>query len=351
MGKQDKVRVAQIGIGSWSGVIANAVQRSEKLEMATCYTRTPEKRAAFSKQYGCDQEQSFEDVLKRKDVDGVLLTTPNVVHAEHALLAARAGKHVYVEKPIANTMADGRKMVAACKEAGVTLLIGQDMRRLAGFRKIKEIIDQGGIGKPVMVEANFSARLGFELTPDKWRYYGDDSGCPGGALMTMGIHHADTLANYFGPVKTVHSFIRRLHITADVSDVEITSFEFESGVVGYLGTTYASPRANWIRVSGTDAQLFCNLGLPNLPFDEYLKVWSVVDRYTTLERYTGGDKPEPISFPVGDPILEEVDEFADCIRTGKKPETDGEVGLAALAFVRAALESSQTQRPVDLKTL
>ena len=163
MGKQDKVRVAQIGIGSWSGVIANAVQRSEKLEMATCYTRTPEKRAAFSKQYGCDQEQSFEDVLKRKDVDGVLLTTPNVVHAEHALLAAQAGKHVYVEKPIANTMADGRKMVAACREAGVTLLIGHDMRRLAGFRKIKELIDQGGIGKPVMVEANFSARLGFEL--------------------------------------------------------------------------------------------------------------------------------------------------------------------------------------------
>jgi predicted dehydrogenase len=77
----------------------------------------------------------------------------------------------------------------------------------------------------------------------------------------------------------------------------------------------------------------------------------VVDRYTTLERYTGGDKPELIPLPVGDPILEEVDEFADCIRTGKKPETDGEGGLEALAFIRAALESSKTQRPVDLKTL
>lgn len=351
MGKTDKVRVALIGIGSWSGVIANAVQRSEKLEMVTCYTRTPEKRAAFSQRYGCDQERSFEDVLKRKDVDGVLLTTPNAVHAEHCLLAAQAGKHIYVEKPIANTMADGRRMAEACRAAGVTLLIGHDMRRLSGFRKIKEIIDQGGIGKPVLVEANFSARLGFELTPDKWRYYGDDSGCPGGALMTMGIHHADTLAYYFGPVKTVFSFVRRLHIKADVSDVELTSCEFDSGVVGYLGTTYASPRANWIRVSGTDSQLFCNLGLPNLPFDEYLKVWSVVDKYTTLERYTGGDTPERIPLPVGDPILEEVDEFADCIRTGKKPETGEDEALAALAFVRAALESSRTERPVNLDTL
>jgi predicted dehydrogenase len=155
MGKQDKVRVALIGIGSWAGVIANAVQRSRKLEMATCYSRNPEKRAAFSKQYGCDEEKSFEDVLKRGDVDGILLTTPNAVHAEHALLAAQHGKHVYVEKPIANTMADGRKMVAACRDAGVTLLVGHDMRRLSGFRKMKELIDQGAIGKPVMVRRIF----------------------------------------------------------------------------------------------------------------------------------------------------------------------------------------------------
>ena len=352
MNNKGKVRVALVGIGSWSSVIANAVQRSAKLEMATCFTRNPEKREAFSKKYGCDQEKSFEDILKRDDVEGVLLTTPNVVHAEHAVMAAQAGKHVYVEKPIANTMADGRRMIEACGKAGVTLIVGQDMRRLSGFRKMKELIDQGAIGKPVMAEANFSARLGFELTPDKWRWYGDDSGCPGGALMTMGIHHADTLAYYFGGVKSVFAFIKRLHIKADVSDVEMTSFEFESGVLGHLGTTYASPRANWIRIYGTDAHLICNLGLPNLPFDEYLKVWSVVDRYTLLQRYDGKkDEPETIPLAIGDPILEEVNEFADCIRTGKKPETDGEVGLQALAFVRAAIESARTARPVDLKSL
>ncbi|MBM4314123.1 MAG: Gfo/Idh/MocA family oxidoreductase, partial [Deltaproteobacteria bacterium] len=145
MVKKDKVRVALIGTGSWAAVIANAVQRSGKLELATCYSRTPEKCAAFSRKYGCDREQSFQDVLKRTDIEGVLLTTPNAVHAEHAIAAAQQGKHVYVEKPIANTISDGRKMVEACREAGVALLVGHDMRRLAGFRKMKELIDRGAI--------------------------------------------------------------------------------------------------------------------------------------------------------------------------------------------------------------
>lgn len=352
MVRKDKVRVALIGIGSWSGVIANAVQRSDKLEMATCFTRNPEKRAAFSAKYGCDQEKSIEDVLKRTDVEGILLTTPNAVHAEHALLAAQHGKHVYVEKPIANTMADGRKMVAACREAGVALLVGHDMRRLAGFRKMKELIDQGAIGKPVMVESNFSGRLGFELTPDKWRWYSDDSGCPAGALMTMGVHHTDTLNHFFGPVEKVFSFFSKLYIPAEVEDVEMTTFRFASGVLGHIGSTYASPRANWIRAYGTDGHLLCNLGLPNLPFDEYLKVWSVVDKYTCLQFFDKAkDEPETVPLPIGDPILEEVDEFADCIRTGKKPETDGEAALAALALVRAAIESARTGAPVDVQSL
>ena len=104
----DQVGVALIGVGSWSGVIANAVQRSKKVKMVTCYTRNAEKRGAFSRKYGCDQEKSFDDVLKRDDVEGVLLTTPNAIHAEHAVLAAQQGKPVFVDKPIANTLEDGK---------------------------------------------------------------------------------------------------------------------------------------------------------------------------------------------------------------------------------------------------
>jgi predicted dehydrogenase len=352
MSKDDVVGVGLVGIGSWSGVISSAVARSKKAKLVTCFSRTPEKRAAYSEKYGCYQEKSYEDLLKREDVDGVILTTPNAVHAELAILAAQYGKHVFVDKPIANTMADGKKMVEACEKAGVVLIVGQDMRRLSGFRKMKELIDGGAIGKPVMAESNFSAAIGFELTPEKWRWYGDDSGCPAGALMTMGVHHADTLNHFFGPIEKVYAYFNKLYIPAEVEDVTMTIFQFESGVLGYLGSSYATPRTNWLYVYGTEAMLLCSVSLPNVPFDEYLKVWTVVDRYTTLQLFgKGKDKPEEIGLPIGDPILEEIDEFADCIRTGAKPETDGKAGLVALALIRAAIESARTGNQVRLANL
>ncbi len=85
MSKEDVVRLGIVGIGSWSGVIADGVARSKKAKLVTCFTRTPEKREAYVKKYGCEQEKSFEDLVKRKDVDAVLLTTPNAVHKEHAI--------------------------------------------------------------------------------------------------------------------------------------------------------------------------------------------------------------------------------------------------------------------------
>jgi predicted dehydrogenase len=350
MRDKDRVKVALIGLGSWSGVIANAVMRSKKAKLVTCYTRKPEKREAFGKKYGCEYEKSFENVLKRDDVEGILLTTPNAIHAEYAVAAAQCGKHIFVDKPIANTLADGERMVEACQRARVVLLVGHDMRRLSGFRQVKQLMDKGVIGKPVMVESNFSARLGFELTPDKWRWYGNDAGCPAGSLMTMGVHHADTLRYYFGPIKKVFAFFNKLYTPAEVEDVTMATFQFASGVLGYLGSTYSSPRANWIYVYGTDAHLFCSVSLPNVPFDEYLQIWSVVDQYTTLTLLDKNqDKPETIPLPIGDPVLEEIDEFADCIRTGRKPETDGQGALAALALIRGAIDSARTGRPVDLK--
>jgi len=350
MPKKDKVGMALIGVGSWSGVIADAVKRSKKAELVTCFSRSPERRKGCCEKYGCDEEKSYEDVLKRADVEGVLLTTPNAVHAGQAVLAAQHGKHVFVDKPIANTLADGKKMVQACRKESVVLLVGHDMRRLSGFRKMKELLDKGAIGKPVMAESNFSSNMGFELTPDKWRYYGDDTGCPAGALMTMGVHHADTLNHFLGPIQKVFAYFNKLYIPAQVEDVTMTIFQFESGVLGYLGSSYATPRTNWMNVYGTEAILLCSVSLPNVPFDEYLKIWPIVDKYTLLQLFDKRkDKPEAIPLSIGDPILEEIDEFADCIRTGKKPETDGEGGLVALALIRAAIDAAHTGKPVNLK--
>jgi predicted dehydrogenase len=231
MTAKDKVRLGMSGLGSFSVVIANTIQRSRKVELVTCFDVAPERRRATCERYGCEEERSFEDMVKRDDLDGVLLVTPNAFHREQAELAARHGKHVYVEKPIANTLDDGRKMIEACEQAGVTLLIGHVHRRHAANRQAKELIDGGVLGKLIMVEANLSSGQGWDLTPGEFRYRSDDSGCPGGALMTIGVHQADTLNYLFGPIKTVSAFFKRLHIPAPVEDVTTTIFEFESGML------------------------------------------------------------------------------------------------------------------------
>ena len=167
--------------------------------------------------------------------------------------------------------------------------------------------------------------------------------------MTMGVHHADTLIHYFGPIKTAFSYFSKLCIPAPVEDVTVTTFQFESGVLGYLGSNYCSPKANYIYVFGTESNLLCTVTLPNVPFDEYLKIWPVVDRFTQLVLFElDKDGGKEIPLPIEDPILEEIDEFADCIRSGAKPETGGKSSLAALGLIRAALESARTGKPVNV---
>jgi predicted dehydrogenase len=349
MTEEKAVRLALVGIGAWSGAIANAVMKSKKAKLVTCFTRTPEKRKAFSEKYGCDQEKSYEDLVKRGDIDGILVTTPNAIHAEQVALATQYGKHVFVEKPIANTIADGKRIIEVCEKAGVVLMVGHHMRRFAGFRKLKELMDQGAIGKPIQVDTNFSHNAGFALTPKEFRWRGDDSGCPAGSLMTLGVHLAETLNFFLGPIKTAYAYFNKLYIPAPVDDVTATIFRFESGILGYLGSNFASPKALWMYIYGTNANLLCTVTLPELPFAEYLLRVPLVDQDTRVqifEKGKTGSKDVPLT--VGDPVLEEIDEFAHCIQTGEKPETDGKGALAALALIRAAIESARTGQEVKI---
>jgi predicted dehydrogenase len=347
MRRPSAVRVGMSGLGSFSVVIANTIQRSKKVDLITCFDVSPERCREFRARFGCAEEKCFEDMVRRDDLDGVLLITPNAIHREQTELAARYGKHVYVEKPIANTLEDGRMMIDACRRAGVTLLIGHVHRRHAVNRTIKKLVEDGAIGNVIMVEANLSSGQGWDLTPGEFRWRGDDSGCPGGALMTIGSHQADTFNYIFGPIKTVSAFFNKLYIPAPVEDVTTTIFQFESGILGYLGCNFASPRTNWMRVYGTEANLIRTVARVDRRFDVERKQGP--DQSARLELLQKGrTEPQEISLTIGDPLLEEIDEFADCILTGKNPETDGASSLKALALIRAAIESARTGKPCEV---
>ena len=338
----EPVRVAAVGLGRWAKVLADAMRTSDRLRLVSCFSRSEKSREAFAQQYGCRSAKSYEELLDDPEVEGLIITTPNDVHREPIVKAAEKRKDVYVDKPLAHRLADAVAIERACREAGVILSVGHSARRLQGSRKIKELIDQGGIGKLVMAECNFSNDRSLELTPEKWRWYRDKN--PGGPLIQLAVHHTDTLNYLFGPAKNVTCMAKKLYSPAETEDVTMTVIEMESGQLCYIGSNWASQGTYFTYVYGMDANLY---------FTVDFNFWSrsdVVDQHSQLEiQHRGSSEHKPIRLGRGDMFREQLEEFGECIRSRKNPEVGGKEGIAALAVIDAALRSAESGRTVAIK--
>jgi predicted dehydrogenase len=315
------VRLASIGVGYWGATLADAVVASQSAEIVTCFAPTQAHCEEFAERRGCGVAPSYEAVLADPAVEGVVLATPNDVHRYEIELAARHGKHVFVEKPIALTAVDGQAATRACAEAHVVLAVGHQSRREPGARQLRTLIDAGELGEIVGVEANISTDTGHSVTPDTWRWSREQ--CPGGPLIQIGIHHIDTLCYLLGPIDRVFGLQRHRLIAAPIDDVTVTLLEFRGGVIGHLTSHYATARTIDIRVMGTKGVATYDRGLG-------LRL-----RRDTRARIV----EETIPLPAIDPLVEEMTEFARCIRRGDRPEVGGEEATLALAVVLAAIES------------
>jgi predicted dehydrogenase len=246
------LRVASVGLGWWSDELAKAVHgKSERLRIVACASRTPAKRAAFAEKYGARPFDRYEDVLADNDIDGVLLTTPHSLHADHVVAAARAKKHVFVEKPFTLTAASGRKAAASCHRAGIVLAVGHNRRFLPGARALKRMVEAAELGTILHVEANFSAPGGLAYTPERWRASRIES--PAGALAALGIHMIDMMTWLLGPIARLSCQATRRAVTVDIDDTTSALVEFRSGVTGYLGSHFACPYTSYLRLYGTTA--------------------------------------------------------------------------------------------------
>ncbi|HEY8722965.1 MAG TPA: Gfo/Idh/MocA family oxidoreductase [Gaiellaceae bacterium] len=310
------MKVALAGTGFWAAKLAEAVARTNELELAACWSRSSEQRNAFAQRFDCAAATSFEQALD--GVDAVLLATPNDTHEQHAIAAAGHGVHVFVEKPIADTIEAGERMREACEQAGVSLLVGHEMRRLGAARKAKELIDAGALGRVVLAEANFS--LASPVKPGTWK-----AGGRGTPLVQLGVHHADTLAYLLGPVARTTGVVARVHSDL-VDDVGIATLAFESGALGTISSSYVSPKTYALRLLGTDAVLDYRTDISVWPAAEEL------DEGTAL--ILGGER---IEFDRVDPLVAELDELARCVRGDATPETGAAEGLAALRVILDAV--------------
>src|SRR5574341_281568 len=325
----EPVRVAAVGIGWWSGVLADAIPKGTNLRLVTCATRSVEKRAAFAEKYRCRQAESFETVLKDPEVEAVLLTTPPTLHGQQVMAAAEAGKHVFVEKPFTLTVAEGRRATETGRRAGVGLSVGHGRRRQPADRALKALIGDGAMGRVVQIEGNISSNTGFTWKPGSWR--GDPRETPAGAMTGLGIHHVDTFQYLLGPIARLVALSgRQVLRDVEIEDTTGILFEFASGVLGYLGTALVlATRTNRLALHGTEAQAFTEAEGSRL----------------FLQKKGEPDKSPVLLQPV-DIIVEELAEFAQCIRQGGVPEVGGEEGTANVAVLEAIVESAENGRAV-----
>jgi predicted dehydrogenase len=321
-----------IGVGGFGAGMAEKIHQSLKLRLVSCFDVVEETAKGAARKYGCEVASSIQELVNHPEVEGVVAITPNFVHREHVIASAKAGKHAFVDKPIANDIEDAWAMMDACREAGVVLAVGHSFRRFGGQRVLKRLVDEGVLGTIVSVEANFSHGGGMGLTPEQWRYYAEKA--PALPLIQLGVHCADTLQHILGPISEVSSFMGHAAIPSENLDVTATLLRFESGVIGYLGSNYATPPIHYVNIYGTAANLYSGFS------NDVKIVWS-----------DSGKGEEVVQGPDVDERLEELEEFGECIRTGKKPEVDGEMAIQNLALVRAALKSSQDGRPVKIEEL
>jgi predicted dehydrogenase len=310
-------------------VLADAMQRSGQFEIVSCFTRSEDKRRAFAEKYGCRPASSYEEILKDASVAAIVNTTPNNVHLETTRQAAEAGKHVFLDKPIANTVREGREIAEVCKKAGVVLALGYQRRRETHFRWIKSEIDAGRFGKLVQAECNISRdRLGqFDLS--SWRYTAE--GMPGGVMLQIGIHYIDVLEYLMGPIKSVSARLAQLVLPGDNPDVANMILQHENNALSNLTASYASASEFYMmNIYGKEASAYYDL-------------------FSGLKHLKRGEKSaRAIATEKNDTSREELEEFARCARGGGQPETDGFWAARNLAVIKAGAKSAREGRVVEV---
>lgn len=331
----EKVRLGIIGLGRWARVLTRASKLSEELEIVAGFSRTQEKRDAFTAATGVLTMGSIEALLARDDIGGVVLTVPNEQHLPVARRVAEAGKHIYTEKPIASTLEDGFAIEALQKAHNVTVTVGHSARLLGGIREMRCRIDAGELGRVGFIETNFSNERALELTPQTWRWYKDRA--PGGPLSQLAIHMFDVVHYLGGDAESATSIASKLSpVGAEVDDQSMTILKLANGAVAYVGTCWTSPGVFAVRVFGSKGLMHYEIDFGTWDTPEKLRQRSTL--YIQRGKSGYGDR-EILEEPDSNMFRAELELFAQSCRSGKPNELSAANGNSAVACVYAALRS------------
>jgi predicted dehydrogenase len=329
------VKVGIVGLGRWAKVLSRSLSDSKAISIVAGYSRSEEKRQAFQEEMGIPSVPNMQTMLDNPEIKGVILTVPNEQHLPVAREVAKAGKHVYTEKPIASTLEEGLEIEGLQAKYGITVTVGHSARLMAGIRKIREAIDAGELGRVAFIEANFSNERALELTPKTWRWYKDRA--PGGPLSQLAIHQFDVVRYLGGEILEAGSMASKLSpVGAEVDDQSMTFVKFTDGKIGYVGSCWTSPGIFAVRVFGSRGLMHYEIDFGTWDTPSKLHESSVLYIQRGKDGYA---KREELKVPQSDMFRTELEIFAECCRTGKPGELSAQNGNAAVAVVYAALRS------------
>lgn len=287
----------------------------------------------FGAQYHADD---YRRILDLPDLDAVWVCTPTFQHPAPVIAAAKAGKHVFCEKPMALNMADARRMVRTCNAAGVRLTIGFVRRFDAEWGKLKRIVQSGALGRPVIWRFAAGGR-----PANPW-FRDVEKG--GGPLMDGAIHNYDFVLQIFGPAASVQASSLQFDSTSVGADTASVILNFKSGdqhaLIWSWGVAAGAPVAGLNDIIGPKGSLQFGMTAPKAPASFDPKKHGALTLRTHREKiYT---------YPHKDMFATQAKHVVKCFAKGEQPLVTGADGLAALEIATAVLKAGKDQRTVKL---
>lgn len=322
------LNVGVYGLGGWGKRLVTSVQgKSEKIRVVACAARTRASVEQFARDNGIDIVEDYAALLKDSRVQGVILATPHTLHPVHVQQAARAGKHVFVEKPLALNAAAAAEAVRVCREQGVKLGVGFNRRFRPAMQELRRLATSGSLGRLLHLEGQFSGAPG-SRTPGSWRVSRAEN--PGGSMTARGAHVADAMISIAGPVSELLAESSRNVTTAEHDDRTSMLFRFASGVTGYLATLSAGPDFWRVHVFGE-------------------KGWAEVrDEHLLTVCAEQGAKPVVTEYPATDTLKAELEAFADAAAGGAPHPVTSEDAVNSSAILGAIEKSAASGSWVKL---
>jgi len=327
------VRYAAIGLGTISDIFMRACAQSQTAKITALVTGHPDtKGAKYGAMYGVPKTsiytyETFDRILDNKNVDAVYIGLPNSMHCEYTLRAAQAGKHVLCEKPMAISSVECRKMIDACRQAKVKLMIGYRVHYDPTWKRVVQMVKSGEIGQLESFQGGFPG----QMAAGTWRLSRKLGG--GGALMDLGIYPLNAIRHITGEEPTdFKATVSTRDQSGRFSEMEQSlewSMKFPSGILASGGCSYGQRGPGFLNINGEKGYLVAE---PGFNYDGVHFHGEVGGKPVDL--LSSGKQPYQFTI--------EAEHFADCIRRNKQPESPGEEGLKDMLAIEAIYKAAGT---------